>query len=126
MALLLYHLVSQLTRTHHDAGEGIEQLATEQNAIDSTTTEAKGLLASIHLRHNLAKEQQEEGEQNGNEQELQPPGIAKINGVAEEIGEQHNDGDIDQVVGYQDGSQRTLRLVTQLLNLIICLIFLFV
>ena len=74
------------------------------------------MLAAINLGHNLAKEQQQEGEQHRHTDKLQPPRRTEVDGMVEEIGAEHDDGDVYQIVGNQDGGQRALRIFTQRLD----------
>ena len=108
MTLLLHHTLRQFAGTHHDAGKGIEQATEEQQTAYGRTAEAQGMLAAVHLGHNLAEQQQEEGQQHRHAQKLQPPRTTEIDGMAEEIAEEHDNGDVHQIVGDKDGSQRTL------------------
>ena len=121
MILLLYHFVSQTTRTDHNAGKRIEQLTTEQDTIHCTTTETQRLLTSIHLRHDLAKQQQQKGQQDRHADKFQPPGLSEIHSMVEEIAKEHDDGHIDQVVGNQNGGQCTLGILPQLLDMLVFL-----
>ena len=66
------------------------------------------MLGGIDLGHDLAKEQQEESQQDGNDEELQPVGRAKVDDMAEEIVTEHDDRHVHQVVGDKNGGQRPL------------------
>ena len=117
MIFFLHDLVCQSSRAHHNAGKGIEQLTTEHNAAHSSPTEAQRIASGIDLWHDFAKEQQQERQQDRYTQEFQPPCSSKIDGMVEEISKQHDDCDIDQIVGDKYGGQGTFRLLTQLLYL---------
>ena len=57
------------------------------------------MLSGIDLGHNFSEKQQQEGQQHRHAQELQPPGTAKVDEVVKEVAEEHNDGDVHQIVG---------------------------
>ena len=116
MTLLTHHFICQDARLDENGRKGIAQLTEEHDATDGPTTEAERVLSSIDLRHDFAKEQQEERQQNSDEQELQPVGAAEVNDVRDEIVEQHDDGDVHQIVGNQYRRQRPLRILAQLLD----------
>ena len=85
MVLLADDLVKQPSRLHYNSRNGIEQLSAKQDATHNPPTKTKRMLTAIHLGHYLAKEQQDKSQQNGHEQEMQPPGVSKTDGMIEEI-----------------------------------------
>ena len=111
---LLHHFLRQTSRRHDNAGKGIKQTAEEHDATHGHPAELKRTLPGIDLWHYLAKEQQEEGQQHRNAQELQPPRMSEVDSMVEEVSTKHDNGDVDQVVGNEDGGQRPFRLLTQL------------
>ena len=66
------------------------------------------MLSAIDLRHDLAKQQEQERQQDGDDKELKSDSRTKPDHMVEEIITEHNDGDIDHIVGDQNGCQRTL------------------
>ena len=70
--------------------------------------EAKGMLCAVDFGGNLSEEQQEEGEQDGHAQILEPFSVAEIHGGADGEVEQHHYGHIHQVVADEDGGQQLL------------------
>ena len=108
MTLLGHHFVCQSSGTHHNSGNGIEDLPAEQDTSHCSATETQRMLSTIHLRHDFTKKQQQEGQQHCHTCKLQPPRRTEVHRVAEEISAEHDDGDVHQIVGYQYGSQRTL------------------
>ena len=84
------------------------------------------MLSGIDLGHDFAKQQQEESQQNGNHDELQPIGRTKIDDVTEEIIAEHDDRHVHQVVGNQDGGQCPLRVLAQLRDQSIAVVLLLV
>ena len=117
MALLTHHFICQDARLDENRRKGIAQLTEKHDATDGTTTETERVLSGIDLRHDFAEKQQEERQQNGDEQELQPIRPAKVNDMRDEIVEQHDDGDVHQIVGNQYRRQRPLRILAQLFDL---------
>ena len=106
--LLLYHLACQDARLHQNGLEGPEQTTEETDVTYHRATEAQRLLTSVYLWHNLAKEQDKESENDGNAQEFNPIGTTEIDNLRKEIVAEHDDGDIDQIVGNQYGGQCAL------------------
>ena len=77
-----------------------------------------------HLGHYLAEEQQEEREENGNDEELQPISLwPEMHDVGKDIVEKHDDGDIHKVVGDENGGQRSLRVFSQHVDVLVFGVF---
>ena len=106
MVFLLHHLPRQHTRAQQDIGYRPEQAAAKHDAANGSTAETQRRLSCVDLRHNLAEQQQQECEQYRDAQEMQPIGIAKVDDMCKEVVAQHDDGDVDQIVGNQDRGQR--------------------
>ena len=70
MVLLLHHLLCEDARTDKYCRQRIEQSAKPFDARCREAAEGKCVLCRIDFGHNLAKEQQEECQQNGNHKEL--------------------------------------------------------
>gem|GEM_PF-5791859 len=117
MIFLLDHLFGKYPTLQEYIFQRPEEFSDKQNAIDNTTTEAQRILATIHLRHNLAKKQEQESKENRDNQELQPIClVTKMNNACKNIVQQHDDGDVDEIIGNQNRCQRTFRVFTQHLN----------
>ena len=82
------------------------------------------MLAAIDLRHYLAEEQQKESQDDSDADKLQPIGTTETHRVGDEVVAEHDDGDVHQVVGYQDGCQRTLGVIPERHDLTIVIIVL--
>ena len=117
-ALLLDHALGEGAAADEDRLQGPEDLAQEQDAIDGEAAVAQGSLAAEDLGHDLAEEQEEEGEQDGDAEHLEPSGL-EGDEPAKEIVEQHDDHHVDEVVGYQDGSQCALVVVAEHLDALV-------
>ena len=117
MALFLYHLPSQCTTAQENTGNGPKQLAGKDDAAHDTTAELKRGLATIDFRHDFTKQQQQECQQDGDTQKLQPLGsLAKADEVGKYVVEQHDDGDVDKIVADENRCQRALAVVAKLLD----------
>ena len=110
MCLFLHHLLCQDSRADEHAGQGIEKAAKACQGTRERTADRECVLLTVDFRHNFAKEQQDESQQNGDHEKLQPHGSAEVHDMGEEVVAQHDDGHIHQIVGNQNGSQRALRL----------------
>ena len=73
--------------------------------------EAERMLDAPDLGHDLAEEQQQEGEHHREREELQPDDAAEADHPVGCVAQEHHDGHIDQIVGNQDGGQQTFRVL---------------
>ena len=64
----------------------------------------------IDFRHNLPKQQKQEGEQDGHEKKFQQNDYHRKSKFTEKEIQQHDDSHIHEIVGYQNCSQQTLRI----------------
>ena len=113
------HFLGQHAHAEQQRLKGPEQPARKKDASDHATAEAQGVHAREDLGHDLAEEQQEEGEQDGDADELQPVGFSEIDKVTEDVVAEHDDGHVDEVVGNQDGGQGALAVVAQQLYVLV-------
>jgi len=113
VVLLLHHLLGQDARAEQDVLQRIEQLTQETDAATECATHGEGVLAAVDLGHDLAEEEQEEREQDGDDEELEPDGITEVDGMADEIVAEHDDGHVHQVVGDEDRGQQSLGILTK-------------
>ena len=113
MALVLNDLAGKGARANQDIGQWTEDAAQKEDGVGRAATEGQCMLAAIDLRHNLAEEQQQERQQHGDTDELQPIGTAEVHRMREEIIAEHDDGDVHQVVGNQNRRQGPLRVVPE-------------
>ena len=77
-------------------------------------TELQGVDGRVELGHDLTKEQEQEGEQHRDEEKLEPYDTTKVEHRQHGVVAKHGDGDIDKVVGDEDGGQQLLRLAQEL------------
>ena len=108
MVLLLHHLLCKHARSDEDISHRTEQFAQPKDTWCRHPTESQRMLPGIDLWHNLTKEQQQERQQNSNHHKLQPVSRTESEYLCEEIVAEHDDRDVHQIVGNQDGGQRTL------------------
>ena len=67
------------------------------------------MMRTVYLGHNLSKEKEKKGEQHREQEELQPLATwPKVQPVHKEEIEQHDNTHVDQIVQYQNGSQKTV------------------
>ena len=103
MALLLYHLRRPDAGTDQDRGNGIKEFSQHSDTPTVTTTHRQRMLAAIDLRNDFAEKQQQESQEHGDDQELQPPGSPpEVDEVLKEIGTEHDDGHIHQIIRNQN------------------------
>ena len=116
MTFRLHHLVGQHTGTNQNAGQRTEKLTAESDGMGKQTAHKESMLSAIDFGHDLAKKKQEERKQHRDTHKLEPLGRAKVYHAGKEIVAQHDDGHVDQVVGNENGGQRTLALRLQTLD----------
>ena len=75
-------------------------------------------MPAIDFGHDLSEEQQEEGQDDRDTDESQPRRVSEVYDTVEDIIAQHDDGDVDQVVGDENGRQRTFAVLPQCLYLL--------
>ena len=68
------------------------------------------MLGRVNFRHNLTKQQKQEGEQDGHKKEFQQTAISENQSFTEKEIQQHDDSHIHEIVGYQNRSKQTLRI----------------
>ena len=70
-------------------------------------------LTGKYLGDNLSEKQQQESKQHRDAQEFQPISVAKVNKMCKYIIAQHDDSDIDEIVGDKNGGQSALAVFTE-------------
>ena len=71
-------------------------------------------MGGIHLGHYLTEKQEEEGEEDGDAQELQPICTTEVDDMGKEIVTEHDDGYIHQVIGDEDSGKSEIRIIEKL------------
>ena len=73
--LFLHYFLSQHAAVNEYRFQWPEELTEKDNSRNNPTAERKRSLTAVYLWHNLTKQQQQEGEQNGDEEKLQHIGL---------------------------------------------------
>ena len=119
MVFLLHDFPGEGATAHQDGLQRPEEVPEHHQSAHGEAAILQRVLPPIHLWHDFAKEQQEEREDDGDAKELEPCCVAKVYGTFEDKIAQHDDGDVDQVVGDQDGSERALTILPKNLNTLV-------
>ena len=113
MPLLLRHcLLGYHAALYENGLQRPEELPEQQYSAHALAAELQRSRTAVDLWHDLAEEKQEEGEKNGYHQEVEPLCLELHERAKDEVAE-HDYGDVDQVVGYQDCGKRALGVVAQ-------------
>ena len=88
--------------------EGTPQLVQEAQSRSGEPAESQGMLRAVDFRYDLAKEQEQEGEDDSHKKELHPKAIAESHDLQEEIVQQGDDGDVDKIIADKDSGQEAL------------------
>ena len=108
MVFFLYNLFSNDSTLQQYILQCPEHLACKHNAAHTSTAKLERILSGINLRHNLSEEQKQECKDYRDDKELKPIGFrTKLHDSGKNIVEEHDNGDIHKVIGYQYGSQCT-------------------
>ena len=83
------------------------------------------MVCAVDLGDDFSEEQEQEGEQHGHHEELQPYGTAEIDGLAETEVEENDDADVHHIVANEDGSKQPLAVVEQGTDLLVGLMLAF-
>ena len=103
---------------HEQRLERPEQTAHHEDEAHAAATELQRVLPAVHLRHDFAEEQQQERQQHGDAKELHPCGL-ELHQRGKHIVAKHDDGDVHEVVGYQDGSQRSFTIFSKFFHMLV-------
>ena len=115
--LLVHHLARQCAAAHQHRLNRPEEPPEQHDAPRRETAISERVLPRIDLGHDFAEEQQEEGEDDGDAEKLEPQCLAEVHHIRKDIVAEHDDGDVDQVVGDKDCSQRALTLFPESLDI---------
>ena len=108
--------VGEHLAAHQQAAEGIEQILKHGKYAAASPHERQSMLRTPHLRHYLAEEQKQEGEEHREYGELQPHSLSEIHHTAGGIAEKHDDGHVDQIVGDENRGKQALGALKPLLD----------
>ena len=116
VTLFLHNLLCQNAAAQQNVLHKPEQFAADHDAADKLAAEAQRVLTAVHLRHNLAEEQQQKGEQHRERQKLQPVSLlAEVYKVREYVVAEHDYRHVHKVVCDENRSESALAVLTQCL-----------
>ena len=114
VALLLLQAVDQTGGAHEHRRYGREHIGEDVDHRSAEPAELKRIDGGVELGHYLTEEQKQEGEQHRDEEKLEPYDATEIEHRQHGIVAEHGDGDVDEVIGDEDGGQQLLGLAEQL------------
>ena len=107
--------------------EGMEDFGEEFHDGAHAPAERQGMMRGIYLGEYFAKKKQQKGQEDGLTHENEPSRIiAHRHHLGKKVTEQHDDGNIHEVVAYQYGCHQVLLLLKQFLDKSISIVFVLV
>ena len=103
MILFLHHLLGKHSTLQKNGFYRPENFTGKENGIHTAATETKRILTAVNLWHDFTKEQQKKSEKHRHDQELKPISLGtELDNADKNITQQHDNHDVDKVVGNQN------------------------
>ena len=119
VVLFLHYLLRKGPCAHEHGLHGPEEFSEHHESAHGKAAILQRVLPAVDFGHDFSEEQQEKSQDDRDTDESQPRRVSEVYDTVEDIIAQHDNGDVDQVVGDEDGGQRTFAVLPQCLYLLV-------
>ncbi len=98
---------------HQERAKRGEELFCELERVGGHASKRDPVLLGEDFGHNLTEKEDERGDDYGLEDELYYASRSEVDERGREVGREHDNRDVDEIVGYQDCREKPLRLAEE-------------